>query len=65
MLVFGLLCVCIITLQNSGLDSRVNTAVTMLKRHLYGYQGHVSAACVLGGVDITGPHLYTVYPHGR
>ncbi len=28
------------------------------------YQGHVSAALVLGGVDITGPSLYTVYPHG-
>jgi len=24
------------------------------------YQGHVSAALVLGGVDITGPHLHTV-----
>ncbi|CAD6340574.1 unnamed protein product [Miscanthus lutarioriparius] len=28
------------------------------------YQGHVSAALVLGGVDCTGPHLHTVYPHG-
>ncbi|KAF9592703.1 hypothetical protein IFM89_016935 [Coptis chinensis] len=28
------------------------------------YQGHVSAALVLGGVDITGPHLHTIYPHG-
>ena len=28
------------------------------------YQGHVSAALVLGGVDCTGPSLYTVYPHG-
>ncbi|KAF6994152.1 hypothetical protein CFC21_010926 [Triticum aestivum] len=26
--------------------------------------GHVSAALVLGGVDVTGPHLHTVYPHG-
>lgn len=24
------------------------------------YQGHVSAALVLGGVDVTGPHLHTV-----
>ena len=31
---------------------------------LYRYQGHVSAALVLGGVDVTGPHLYSVYPHG-
>ena len=36
----------------------------MLKRMLFKYQGHVSAALVLGGVDIEGPHLYTIYPHG-
>ena len=28
------------------------------------YQGHIGAALVLGGIDATGPHLYTVYPHG-
>ncbi len=28
------------------------------------YQGHVSTALVIGGVDCTGPHLYTIYPHG-
>ena len=28
------------------------------------YQGHVSAALVLGGVDCTGSYLHTVYPHG-
>mgnify|MGYP002385971218 CR=1 FL=1 len=38
--------------------------MTMLKRMLFKYQGHVSAALVLGGVDIEGPHLYTIYPHG-
>lgn len=27
-------------------------------------QGYVSAALVLGGVDVTGPHLYNIYPHG-
>ncbi|KAG9130678.1 hypothetical protein Leryth_018082 [Lithospermum erythrorhizon] len=32
--------------------------------HLFNYQGHVSAALVLGGVDVTGPHLHTIYPHG-
>lgn len=45
-------------------QSRVSTALTMLKRYLFKYQGHVSAALVLGGVDINGPQLYTVYPHG-
>jgi len=48
----------------TGKESRVVTATTMLKRHLFKYQGHVSAALVLGGVDVTGPHLYTIYPHG-
>ena len=49
---------------STGAQSRVVTSLTMLKRHLFGYQGAVSAALVLGGVDSTGAHLYTVYPHG-
>lgn len=49
---------------NNKSQSRVVTAMTLLKRHLFNYQGQVSAALVLGGVDCTGPHLYTVYPHG-
>ncbi|KAK6090464.1 hypothetical protein P3W45_000561 [Vairimorpha bombi] len=32
--------------------------------HLHPYQGHISAALVVGGVDDTGSHLYDVYPHG-
>jgi len=44
--------------------SRVVTACTLLKRMLYRYQGHVSAALVLGGCDIDGPHVYQIYPHG-
>ena len=48
----------------TGRQPRVATSLTMLKRYLYQYQGHVSAALVLGGVDCTGPSLYTVYPHG-
>lgn len=48
----------------SGKQSRVITALTMLKRHLYQYQGHVSAALVLGGVDVEGPFLATIAPHG-
>jgi 20S proteasome subunit beta 2 len=47
-----------------GRKSRVVTALTLLKSHLFRYQGHVSAALVLGGVDVTGAHLHTVYPHG-
>ena len=49
---------------NTGTQSRVVTALTMLKHMLYKYQGHVSAALVLGGVDVHGPHLYSIAPHG-
>ncbi len=28
------------------------------------YQGHISAALIVGGVDCTGPSLFTVHPHG-
>lgn len=28
------------------------------------YQGHIGAALVLGGVDVNGPSLYTIAPHG-
>lgn len=45
-------------------EPRVATALALLKQRLFRYQGHVSAALVLGGVDFHGPHLYTVYPHG-
>uniref|UniRef100_A0A7S4CR87 Proteasome subunit beta n=1 Tax=Eutreptiella gymnastica TaxID=73025 RepID=A0A7S4CR87_9EUGL len=47
-----------------GKQSRVLAAQTVLKRHLFRYQGHVSAALVLGGVDVNGPYLSTVAPHG-
>lgn len=31
---------------------------------LFKYQGHISAALILGGVDFSGPSLYTIHPHG-
>ncbi|KAK8496843.1 hypothetical protein V6N13_123870 [Hibiscus sabdariffa] len=37
---------------HTGRESRVVTALTLLKRHLFNYQGYVSAALVLGGVDV-------------
>lgn len=49
---------------NTGRKPRVCTANRLLKQMLFRYQGHISAALVLGGVDSTGPHLYSVYPHG-
>ena len=48
----------------TGRQSRVITAHTLLRSHLFRYQGYISAALVLGGVDHTGPHLFTIYPHG-
>lgn len=43
----------------------VVAAMTRLKQYLFRYQGYISAALVLGGVDeLHGPSLYTVYPHG-
>lgn len=43
---------------------RVATANQMLKQYLFRYQGYIGAALVLGGVDSTGSHLYSIYPHG-
>ncbi|KAF7973827.1 hypothetical protein HWV62_20424 [Athelia sp. TMB] len=49
---------------SSGRKPRVVTAMTMLKQYLFRYQGQVGAALVLGGVDSSGPHLFTIHPHG-
>merc|ERR1711998_706504 len=49
---------------STGRRSRVKTACTLLKQHLFRYQGHIGAALVLGGIDVNGPHLYSIHPHG-
>mmetsp|Transcript_29947 Transcript_29947/g.44150 ORF Transcript_29947/g.44150 Transcript_29947/m.44150 type:complete len:308 (+) Transcript_29947:140-1063(+) len=54
----------LLRMNTGGSQSRVVTACTMLKRMLFRYQGHVSAALVLGGCDVNGPHVYQIYPHG-
>lgn len=43
---------------------RVCTVVRRLSTMLFKYQGYVGCALVLGGVDVKGPHLYQIYPHG-
>ncbi|KAG6837459.1 Proteasome subunit beta type-7 [Arthromyces matolae] len=48
----------------TGRKPRVVTAMTMLKQRLFQHSGHIGAALVLGGVDATGPHLFTIHPHG-
>lgn len=50
--------------MDTNRQSRVVTACTLLKRMLFRYQGHISAALVLGGCDVNGPHIYQIYPHG-
>lgn len=49
---------------SQGRPARVVTAMTMLKQYLYRYQGHIGAYLVVGGVDATGPQLFTVHAHG-
>jgi len=51
-------------LATAGRVVPVVTANRMLSQMLFRYQGYIGAALVLGGVDNTGPHLYSIYPHG-
>eukprot|EP00915_Cephaloidophora_sp_WS-2016_P001111 GHVH01001529.1.p1 GENE.GHVH01001529.1~~GHVH01001529.1.p1 ORF type:complete len:278 (+),score=29.62 GHVH01001529.1:184-1017(+) len=48
-----------------GKDPRTATVVSRITQDLFRYQGHVGAALVLGGYDITGPSLYMINPHGN
>ena len=38
--------------------------INLFNDNVYRYQGHIGAALVLGGFDVNGPQLYTIYPHG-
>ncbi|XP_076005930.1 proteasome 20S subunit beta 13a [Genypterus blacodes] len=49
---------------NSGRNPRVVMAVNILQDMLYRYHGQIGANLILGGVDCTGNHLYTVGPYG-
>jgi len=49
---------------NLGREVPVIAALRMIKQLLFRYEGHISAALVLGGVDSAGAHLYSIYPHG-
>ncbi|CAH1707802.1 hypothetical protein AGLY_013381 [Aphis glycines] len=39
-------------------------AARSLRQYLFKYMGYVSAALILGGIDNSGAHLYSIYPHG-
>mmetsp|Transcript_21134 Transcript_21134/g.38248 ORF Transcript_21134/g.38248 Transcript_21134/m.38248 type:complete len:294 (+) Transcript_21134:51-932(+) len=54
----------LLRMNTGGGQSRIVTACTLLKRMLFKHQGYISAALVLGGCDVNGPHLYQIYPHG-
>ncbi|XP_035477148.1 proteasome 20S subunit beta 13a [Scophthalmus maximus] len=49
---------------NSDRNPRVVMAVNILQDMLYRYHGKIGASLILGGVDCTGNHLYTVGPYG-
>ncbi len=49
---------------STGRKPRVVTCMTLLKQHLFQYQGHIGAYLVVAGVDPTGTHLFTVHAHG-
>merc|ERR1712004_565691 len=48
----------------TGTQPRVCTVVRRLSTMLFKYQGYIGCALVLGGVDVTGPKLYQIAPHG-
>uniref|UniRef100_A0A3B4BGS1 Proteasome subunit beta n=1 Tax=Periophthalmus magnuspinnatus TaxID=409849 RepID=A0A3B4BGS1_9GOBI len=49
---------------NTGRPPLVTMVTRQLKQMLFRYQGHVGSSLIVGGVDVTGPQLYSVYPHG-
>ncbi|XP_032904075.1 proteasome subunit beta type-7-like [Amblyraja radiata] len=49
---------------STGRQARVATVNRMLKQMLFRYQGRIGVSVIIGGVDCTGPHLYSVHPHG-
>ncbi|TPX37101.1 hypothetical protein SmJEL517_g00909 [Synchytrium microbalum] len=48
----------------TGRPARIVTAMTLLKQMLFRYQGNIGAALVLGGVDVHGPQIFSIHPHG-
>lgn len=50
--------------MSTGRKPRVVTCMTLLKQHLFRYQGYIGAYLVVAGCDPTGTHLFTVHAHG-
>ncbi|XP_031442198.1 proteasome subunit beta type-10 [Clupea harengus] len=49
---------------STGRPPVVAMVTRQLKQMLYRYQGKIGSSLIVGGVDVTGPQLYAVYPHG-
>ena len=50
---------------NTGCQSRMATAITKMSNHLFNYMGHIGWGIILGGIDVKGPQLWSVDPHGH
>ncbi|XP_068167380.1 proteasome subunit beta type-10 isoform X2 [Antennarius striatus] len=49
---------------NTGRQPLVAMVTQQLKQMLFRYRGHIGASFILGGVDTSGIHLFSIYPHG-
>ncbi|VWU50724.1 proteasome subunit beta type-7, putative [Hepatocystis sp. ex Piliocolobus tephrosceles] len=49
---------------NTNSEPRVAMCVSRLTQELFRYQGYKECAIILGGVDVNGPQLYSIHPHG-
>jgi len=49
---------------NTGRQVPVVAANRLVKQMLFRYQGHIGTYLIMGGVDVTGPHLYEIAAHG-
>ena len=48
-----------------GKPARVSMAISRAKQHLFQHQGYVQAYLIIGGVDISGVHLFSVSANGH
>ncbi|XP_076862392.1 proteasome subunit beta type-10 [Brachyhypopomus gauderio] len=49
---------------STGRPPLVVTVTRQLKQMLFRYQGHIGCSVIVGGVDVYGPQLYSIFPHG-
>ncbi|KAF8821915.1 putative proteasome subunit beta type 7 precursor, partial [Cardiosporidium cionae] len=50
--------------MNMRSSPRIKGVVNILLNELFRYQGHKGCAVIIGGIDVNGPALYQVAPHG-